>query len=321
MVTFYHQQTEYFINVAVLIEQGSDGTKLGSRTVISPFKIFGMHSQDQIDLVSTYMSLRIFCIMWMFVNCIITWLVKKKSLNEKFSFQTFFDIYITVMLMICQAITTGITGNLLIGLEFSIEKLDEDTTKDVFWMTSKLAYEYKVMVFLDSFSVFLCAAILLTLSRNVSTQIDKVLNTSQMSVWLFIRIFLFFLGLSFGLTCFNMSIFGNTDQRYRNLLTAFIHSFYNIALLDLKDKVVNNLDQFIWIFINAIAYYWITAIFMIGISQAIVSSEYVFCEKGSEFPAVKEDGTWDKTVIDTDIVTKLKQGGRKLLFWSISWLP
>lgn len=71
--------------------------------------------------------------------------------------------------MICQAITTGITGNLLIGLEFSIEKLDEDTTKDVFWMTSKLAYEYKVMVFLDSFSVFLCAAILLTLSRNVST--------------------------------------------------------------------------------------------------------------------------------------------------------
>ena len=105
----------------------------------------------------------------MVVNSIITWFVKKKTLNEKFSFQTFFDIYMTVTLIICQSVSIGITGDLMIGLKFVATELNEKTTKDIFWMLSGLSYEYKVLAFVDCFSVFLCAAILLTLSRNVSS--------------------------------------------------------------------------------------------------------------------------------------------------------
>ena len=103
-----------------------------------------------------------------------------------------------------------------------------------------------------------------------------------------------------------MSIFGSSDRRYKDFFTAFIHSYYNIAFYDWEVKTINNFDQFIWIFINSIAYYWITSVFIVAISTAIVRSEYDFCEKSGEFPAVKEDGTWDKTEEGVDFETKLK---------------
>ena len=123
-VTFYHQQTDYFININALIEQGASGNIKGTVLQVTPFKIYGMKNEDNIQLVRFYLVLRCLCVLWVIANSFVTWGFKKKSLNDKTSFQAVNDLYMSMVLMVCQLISIYYTIFMLNTIPFAIDDLD-----------------------------------------------------------------------------------------------------------------------------------------------------------------------------------------------------
>ena len=80
-------------------------------------------------------------------------------------------------LIICQAISISYTFFLLNSVPFSLEEIADPEILSSFKNLRGMASNYKVMIFLDAFSVFICISILLTLSRIFIKEIDKALNT------------------------------------------------------------------------------------------------------------------------------------------------
>lgn len=88
-----------------------------------------------------------------------------------------------------------------------------------------------------------------------------------------------------------MIIFGPKDQRYKNYISAFIHTFYNPAVYDFEPEF-HSIQEFFWTIVVSLYFYFLTIIFIFGAHQGIMANEYAFCDKARIEPAVTRDGNW-----------------------------
>ena len=317
--TFYHQETDYFIDVSTVIEQGdsADSNLEGTIIDISPFKIFGLQSDDKILFVKIVQGFRCFFCLWMIVNIVVSQTMKK-SANEVASWQNFYGLYIDVAIICCQLISFTNTTKLLGTVDWKISEISDAKVAGEFLIMSSLARQYRSMVFFDSFCVFLSMFKTISLLRNILKFIDKALNNIQSGAGMLLLFSLYWMGTIFGCSLFNMSIYGNNDTRYSTLLSSFVYTLFKTL-----DKSIDNVllfEGFIWTFINALVLYFLTVIYMTSMISAIIVREHSSCEMSRSYPQVDNQGNLIEEETRSAIVV-FQESKYDLFMWFISYLP
>ena len=123
-------------------------------------------------------------------------------------------------------VSFGLSSNSLAFNAFTLEDISEPEVMNVFWMLRGVAYEFKFLIFVDSISVFFCAAQILMLLRDVIKAFDKMLNNLQSAAGILVT-FLFSITFTiYGISMFNMSIYGIYLENYHDALTSFLYTLY-----------------------------------------------------------------------------------------------
>ena len=293
---------------------------------ITPFKLFGLKNDDYQLEVQLFISARCVCLAWIIVNTVFTFL-KKRTPNEVASFQTVYGLYTSLIVMVCQIISIHNNVVLLNVIPFSIDDLNKPEVMDAFWQIRGTAYNFKIMVFLDSICVFFCIVGMITMLRNVIKAIDSSLNAIQSGAGLLVMILVIWLVYVFGLTCWSVSLYGMHDGRYSTMLNAKLHSYYNSAFINQDGNLHGHEEfhsraEFFSSCMIALMFYFLQVIFIVSAFQAIMSQEYSFCLKAESVPPVTQNGAYEVDPhLEVPIRNTVELKWQEFVDWIIKWYP
>ena len=61
----------------------------------------------------------------------------------------------------------------------------------------------------------------------------------------------------FGLTCQNIALYGNKDQRYKTFLSAYMYTIYDPIYYE-YDALTSDISSLVWYVFNPIMFYYMT---------------------------------------------------------------
>ena len=181
---------------------------------------------DLPQLPVALLVLRIFLLVSHLVLTIGT-LLKRKSFNAVLSMQTFFDVFLSVNIIVMQWMNIVAMVNMNSSFVTNLERMRSEETRNETFLLRGFGYRFQSIMLFDGWTIICAVTSLCCMMRASSKHIDQILTSMNHGYPVLIRATSVWLMNNIGLCLFNIAIYGGTHRRYSDFLNAYTATLYS----------------------------------------------------------------------------------------------
>ena len=150
---------------------------------------------------------------------------KSRSFVDIFTWTTFFDIFLSMIILGCQMASIGYILMMHNTFPAKPDNFFDEEIRSQFFELRGYGYRFQLIMLLDTMTFFCCISNIMTILRKIQA-VDHLVASFINCLVFIVRGFLFYGIFNIGLCFFNMAIYGGKYQRYSDFLNGLIATIY-----------------------------------------------------------------------------------------------